>query len=421
MSPLPPLRRVSIQGYRAARELELSPGSVCALVGEASSGKSTVLTAIWTLLEAAAPPPTIDDVARDDSGLEASPAKPATPGQKIGTPPAPRGGRIHLEADVAKGTIFLDARPPDTLNLNRAGAPPVLFLPANLRSRTLVAPATGRGAAEVAELFQPPAVDRHWAAADGGLGLVAGMERLLGSNLRHFVLLIEEPELYLSPHAQRHLYGLLRALAQAGNQILYSTHAPVFLSVDKLEELALVRHTPTGGTSLFQPQPLAEAEMFRALSEFDSDRAELFLARCAVLVEGRTEKLTFPLVFDALGVDPDKEGILVFECGGKGNMPLFARICNACSVPYVVVHDRDAPRGVSPVESERIVNRQIREVAGSRRTVVLTPDFETVSGLKASNRGRKPQKAWQRYRGNGEVPAALRVAVEKVLRAAQAG
>jgi len=396
---LPPLRRVSIQGYRAARELEFSPGSVCALVGEASSGKSTVLTAIWTLLEAAAPPPTIDDVARDGAG-----------------------GRIKLEADVAKSTtIFLDAKPPDTLNLNRAGAPPVLFLPANLRSRTMVAPATGRGAAEVAELLRPPHVDRHWAAADGGLALVAGMERLVASNLRHCVLLIEEPELYLSPHAQRHLYGLLRELAQAGNQILYSTHAPVFLSVDRLEELALVRHTSTGGTSLFQPDPLAEAESFRALSEFDSDRAELFLARCAVLVEGRTEKLIFPLVFEALGIDPDKEAILVLECGGKGNMPLFARICNACSIPYVVVHDRDAPRGVSPVESERIVNRQIREVAGSRRTVVLTPDFETVSGLRASNRGRKPQKAWQRYRGNGEVPEALRVAVQKVLRIAQAG
>jgi hypothetical protein len=355
-----------------------------------------VLTAIWTLLEAAAPPPTIDDVARDGAG-----------------------GRIRLEADVAKGTIFLDARPPDTLNLNRAGAPPVLFLPANLRSRTLVAPATGRGATEVAELLQPPAFDRHWAAADGGLALVAGMERLLASHLRHFVLLIEEPELYLSPHAQRHLYGLLRALAHTGNQILYSTHAPVFLSVDKLEELALVRHTPTGGTSLVQPEPLAEAETFRALSEFDSDRAELFLARCAVLVEGRTEKLTFPLVFDALGIDADKEGILVLECGGKGNMPLFARVANACSVPYVVVHDRDAPRGARPVESERVVNRQIREVAGSRRTVVLTPDFESVSGLRASHRGRKPQKAWLRYRGNGEVPQPLRVAVEKVLKIAR--
>ena len=140
-----------------------------------------------------------------------------------------------------------------------------------------------------------------------------------------------------------------------------------------------------------------------------------------MLVEGRTEKLAFPFVFDALGVDPDKEGILVLECGGKGNMPLFARIANACSVPYVIVHDRDAPRGVPPVESERVVNRQIREVAGSRRTVVLTPDFETVSGLKAGTRGRKPQKAWLRYRGNGAVPPQLRAVVEKVLKVAEAG
>ena len=390
----PPLKRISIQGYRAARELEFEPGSLVVLVGEASSGKSTVLTAIWTLLEAAAPPPTIEDVSHGTTG------------------------RIHLEADLDRGSIFLDARPPDTLNLNRAGAPPVLFLPANLRSRTMVAPATGRGAADVAELLRPPAADHHWAAADGGLALVRGMERLVMSKTRKFVLLIEEPELYLSPHAQRHLYRLLRALAQRGNQILYSTHAPVFLSVDRMEELALVRHTSDGGTSLFQPQPLAEAESFRALSEFDSDRAELFLARAALLVEGRTEKMTFPLVFDALGVEADKEGVLVLECGGKGNIPLFARICNACEIPYVVVHDRDAPAGQRPVESERVINRQIQAVAGRRRTIVLAPDFEAVSGLDA-RRGRKPQTAYRRFRGNGEIPEPLVRAVEQVLRAAR--
>jgi predicted ATP-dependent endonuclease of OLD family len=392
---MPPLKRVSIGGYRAASELEFVPRSVCALVGEASSGKSTVLTAIWTLLEAAAPPPTIDDVSQATSH-----------------------GRIHLEADVERGrTIFLDARPPDTLNLNRAGAPPVLFLPANLRSRSLVAPATGAGAADVAQLFQPPLAAHHWAAADGGLQLVMGMERLLASNLRRFVLLIEEPELYLSPHTQRHLFRVLRALARRGNQILYSTHAPVFLSVDRLEELALVRHHPARGTTLFQPEPLAEGEAFRVLSEFDGDRAELFLARAVLLVEGRTEKLSFPLVFEALGVEPDKEGVLVLECGGKGNIPLFARVCNACGVPYVVVHDRDAQKGQRPIDSERIVNQQILEVAGRRRTVVLTPDFEAVSGV--SGRTRKPRTAYRRYTGNGDVPAPLRSAIEKVLRAAR--
>ena len=393
---MPPLKRVSIGGYRAAHELDFEPRSVCALVGEASSGKSTVLTAIWTLLEAAAPPPTIDDVTRVTSG-----------------------GRIHLEADIERGrTIFLDARPPDTLNLNRAGAPPVLFLPANLRSRTLVAPATG-AAADVAQLFQSPVAAHHWAAADGGLQLVMGMERLLASNLRRFVLLIEEPELYLSPHTQRHLFRLLRELARHGNQILYSTHAPVFLSVDRLEELALVRHHDNRGTTLLQPEPLEEAEAFRVLSEFDSNRAELFLARAVLLVEGRTEKLTFPLVFEALGVEPDKEGVIVLECGGKGNIPLFARVCNACGVPYVVVHDRDAPKDERPVESELVVNRQILAIAGRRRTVVLAPDFEAVSGVSSRGKGRKPRKAYRRYSGNGEVPAELRVAVEKVLKAAR--
>jgi predicted ATP-dependent endonuclease of OLD family len=248
-----------------------------------------------------------------------------------------------------------------------------------------------------------------------------GMERLVASNLRRFVLLIEEPELYLSPHAQRHLFRVLRALAQRGNQILYSTHAPVFLSVDRIEELALVRHHPQTGTTLFQPEPLAEAEAFRVLSEFDSDRAELFLARAALLVEGRTEKLAFPFVFEALGVEPDKEGILILECGGKGNIPLFARICNACNIPYVVVHDRDAALGERPVESERVVNQQILEVAGKKRTIVLAPDFEAVSGVSSRGRARKPRKAYKRYNTNGEVPEPLRTAVEKVLKSARSG
>jgi CRISPR-associated exonuclease Cas4 len=271
----------------------------------------------------------------------------------------------------------------------------------------------------VAELLRPPIAAQHWAAADGGLQLVRGMERLLASNLRGFVLLIEEPELYLSPHMQRHLYRVLRSLAGSGNQVLYSTHAPVFLSVARLDELALVRHTSDHGTTLFQPKALDRAVSFRALSEFDSDRAELFLARAALLVEGRSEKLTFPLVFDALGVEADKEGVLVLECGGKGNIPLFARICNACGIPYVVVHDRDAPEGRKPVESERVNNAQIREVAGRKRTVVLVPDFEVVSGVSARGRSRKPQKAWRRYSGNGDVPAPLKRAVEKVLQAAR--
>ena len=173
----------------------------------------------------------------------------------------------------------------------------------------------------------------------------------------------------------------MRRSAHPGNHVLGSTHAPVVLGGDRIEDRALGRHTTDHGTSLFQPEPLAEAEAFRVLSEFDSDRAELFLARAVLLVEGRTEKLAFPFVFEALDIEPDKEGILILECGGKGNIPLFARICNACDIAYMIVHDRDAPKGQRPVESEAVINQQIQDVAGRRRAVVLVPDFEAVSGV----------------------------------------
>ena len=109
------ISRVTIQGYRGARDVVLEPGTTCVLVGESSSGKSTVLSAIWTLLEAAAPMPTGDDVSRGYT-------------------------RVHVEAVVGERTLFLDARPPATLNLNREGAPHALFFPAHLRPSTLIAP-----------------------------------------------------------------------------------------------------------------------------------------------------------------------------------------------------------------------------------------------------------------------------------------
>jgi predicted ATP-dependent endonuclease of OLD family len=373
------LDRVRIHGYRGARDVTFAPGRLCALVGEAASGKSTVLHALWTLLESAAPVPTLDDVSE---GAE----------------------RVHLEADVGGRTLFLDAHPPETLNLNREGAPPALFLPANLRAGAVVATA-----ATPAARFEP--------AGDGAQTLVAGVEALASDGIAGVVLLIEEPELYMAPHQQRHLYRLLRALAER-NQVLYSTHAGSFLAVSRLEELALVRHDRRHGTTVAQPSPLSNRESFRAFAEFDAERAELFLSRAALLVEGRTEKLALPFVFEALGYDPDRQGIAIVDCGGKGNLPLFARICNECGIPYVVVHDRDAPAGKRPVESEAIANRRILEAAGRRRTVQLVPDFEAIAGLKRSR--EKAETAWRHFaNGNGSVPDALADAVERVIRTAR--
>jgi predicted ATP-dependent endonuclease of OLD family len=380
------LDRVSIHGFRGARDVELAPPPLCALVGEASGGKSTVLTAIWMLLESAAPVPNANDVTQGANS-----------------------GRIRLEASASGQTLFLDARPPATLNLNREGAPPVVFLPTARRGGDLVSVATHPRASRPAELIR--------SAGD----LSGAVERLVAARVRGLVVLIEEPELYLSPQAQRHVYRLLRSLADRGNQVLYSTHASTFLSVAHLDELALVRQgTNAAGMALLQPEPLPSDESFRALAEFDAERAEMFLSRAVLLVEGLTEKLALPFVFEALGYEPDSEGILILETGGKANMSLFARMCNECGIPYVVLHDRDAPRGKPPNESERVTNQAIADVAGRARIVQLIPDFESVIGLKPrSRRSRKPERAYRRFSGGRPVPDELVEAVERVVAAAR--
>jgi CRISPR-associated exonuclease Cas4 len=199
--------------------------------------------------------------------------------------------------------------------------------------------------------------------------------------------------------------------------VLYSTHSPAFLNVARLHELALTVHEPGVGTQIHQPEPLPATRDFRALTEFDTQRSELFLARAVVLVEGRTEQLVFPLVFQALGHDADREGISIVECGGKGNLLLFVRVCQAARIPYVVVHDSDAPPGREPIAGEQVRNELIAEVAGRERTVLLEPDFEGVAGLHGS--AHKPERALERFAADSEVPEPLRRAAELALELAR--
>jgi predicted ATP-dependent endonuclease of OLD family len=244
--------------------------------------------------------------------------------------------------------------------------------------------------------------------------LVAGLEAWRESGVTGVVFLMEEPELFLPPQAQRYLYRLIRLVASQGNQVLYSTHSPAFLNVVRLDELVFTERRPKEGTLLLHPEPLRADEEFRAYSEFDSSRSELFLARAAVLVEGLTEKLALPFVFETLGYDPDRERISIIECGGKGNIPLFGRISKAVGLPFVAVHDRDAPPGADPSEAERLLNALIAEVAGDDR-VELAPDFEGVAGIHGDR--QKPARAWRRFAdlGPNAVPEPLARVVERAV------
>jgi predicted ATP-dependent endonuclease of OLD family len=389
------LETVRVRAYRSARDVELRLGPLTALVGEARSGKSNLLAAIRTLLDPTAPP-RVEDLRGRAEAMTVSAR--LTDGRKIG----------------------LTARRREKPRARRGGAPPVVFIPAARRSGALLDVDGFSDAAEAvvmhlrAALREPP--ERQSDSA-GASALVAGIDSCRKAGVGGVVFLIEEPELFLRPQTQRYLYRRLRSLAANGNQVIYSTHAPAFLNVARLEELVLVRYTARRGTHIEQPEPLDADEAFRVVSEFDAERSELFLARAAILVEGRTEKLVLPSIFAAMGHDADRAQISIVECGGKSNIPVFARICRACEVPFVVVHDRDAKPGEQPIPAEVELNRLIASIAGRERTIVLAPDFEGATGLRGHR--NKPERAWEHFTRPGvNVPEPLARAVRLALEAA---
>ena len=374
-----------MKGFRSARDVSFSPGALCALVGEASAGKSNLLAAVRAVLDPAATPLAADDAAENDDE------------------------EISIRVELAAGGEAALEGTPERLELTGSALPPVLFLPAEARASAVLAAGSPRaaGAARAFEIFRGALTDERATSAGQALSIIDALESCCSLGLSGLVLLIEEPELYLRPQAQRYLYRLLREFSLAGNQTIYSTHSPAFLNVARLDELVFVERLARTGTRALQPQPVTPDDDFRVMTEFDAARSELFLARAVVLVEGLTEKLVLPFVFASLGHDVDREAISIIECGGKPNLALFAGICKATGIPFVVVHDSDRRASGKLVAAERALNTLIADTAGEEHTVVLDPDFEAVAGL-AGHR-RKPERAWKEFasRPAAEMPKEL--------------
>jgi predicted ATP-dependent endonuclease of OLD family len=350
------LREIRVVNFRSARRLTLRPGPICAFIGEPGTGKSNLLIALRALL----------DRSYDLSGSD------ITFGERA----------VSLRAKLADGRIIsLD---------DRAGAPPLVHFPIDLRGGPLVSATTDSDAAAAVHRAIREALARSPAPR---VALIRGLEAC-APETSGVVFAVEEPELFLAPQGHRYLRRLFRRLAANGNQVFFTTHAPGLLSVAALDEVSLVTRDDVGVTAVERLRAIDADVSFRVMCEVDAERSELLLSRAAVLVEGMTEKITLPLVFRALGRDADREQISIVECGGKSNIPLFIEICRRARVPFVVVHDSDRRPGQEPLEAELKLNALIRRRAGADRTIVLEPDFEGVVGYHG--KAHKPERAWSR-------------------------
>jgi predicted ATP-dependent endonuclease of OLD family len=250
------------------------------------------------------------------------------------------------------------------------------------------------------------------------------------------VFALEEPEVFLHPHRARYFAAVLRSLTQKGNQVFVTTHSPIFVALDQPETVALVRRTEAAGTTVHQASKVALAaddrRALRLLTEFDTQRNELFFARCVLLAEGATEKVALPLVARALGHDVNRLGISVVEVGGKTKLPLFASVCAALGIPFVVLADHDvraidASWSAADQKTQRVRNTtherwnaDIDKACPPGALFWMKPDFETELGLSHAE-AEKIDRALERFSGvtESDAPDALRPVIAKVVEMAR--
>lgn len=167
--------------------------------------------------------------------------------------------------------------------------------------------------------------------------------KLMGGNV---IFGVEEPEIFLYPQAQRSLYKTLISLSE-DSQIFYTTHNPNFVDAYRADEIEILQKTSERGTynlskSNFVSREVAERYKFKIYTHFNTGRNEIFFSKKVILVEGDSDKILWSTICsEKWGIDLDKKGIAVIECGGKGGVNYFIGVCRMMGIDYFAIWDQD--------------------------------------------------------------------------------
>lgn len=238
-------------------------------------------------------------------------------------------------------------------------------------------------------------------------GEEAGSRR--ASNSMFFIL--EEPELYLHPQAQRALFDSLISLVNGGAQVALCTHSSALIDLEYYKSICIVRKDqPEGGTTVCQ----CTEEIFTGDGKKDfnlsywvnPDRSELFFAHKVILVEGATEKTVIPYIAQKIGCF--KHEYSVIDCGSKNNIPTYIGLLNKFSIPYVAIYDIDHQQGKSrqAIDSADIATAAIENVidVNCGGTISLVNDIEEELRMAQGTSG-KPYTALEEISGEAFVIA----------------
>ena len=227
---------------------------------------------------------------------------------------------------------------------------------------------------------------------------------------KKYMILLEEPELFLHPTAIRSIRNLLYDLAKNSEfQFMCATHSPVIIDLNQSKSsLVRVVKVPDKGSVAHQLQS-EELINPRMLEEFNSHVCEAFFADRVILVEGSTEVVAIKCLLDKIKKESEActglSDFHIVNCGGKTTIPGFQKILRLFRIDYFVFHDSDSPKDTSGRKlNVWTINDKIwDEIEAARKSqvdakrFVSIVDFESANGYNPYPKG-KPSVAYDQVR-----------------------
>jgi len=261
------------------------------------------------------------------------------------------------------------------------------------------------------------------------------------------LILFEEPEAFLHPSQQEFLNTSLKSLSsEEGQQVIISTHSPIFVSKNIEDISTLIRlKRENGTTQVFQVSESTkekvirqnnelvemlrrkledpsvdestknkikekigntdddtrmEEEAIRYLAWLDSERCSAFFADIVLICEGATEKVFIDYLIKNKWNDLRKKRIYVLDAMGKYNIHRYMNLFKELGIYHSILADKDENNNV-----HKYINQFVEDQRNKYTKSIdfFDKDIETFLGINPLPKSQKYKKPlnvmWHYFKG----------------------
>jgi len=164
---------------------------------------------------------------------------------------------------------------------------------------------------------------------------------------RSYLMLFEEPELFLHPGAQKILFDALGVFSKK-HHVVVTTHSPLFLGPDATATFIRLSKTekediprPFTKACLVELTGISPRDEFQIIC-FENNNAAFFAKRI-VLVEGDSDLIVFPHIAESLDAKWNYRlnSVAFVRVSGKGSIARYRSFFKRFEVPLFVITDLD--------------------------------------------------------------------------------